>query len=68
MPDVRDALHQLRISQRDAAHLFGVSERAMRYYVSGEYPPPGPMKVLLALLVSGKITRRDCALAQPVPA
>jgi hypothetical protein len=53
---------------REAAHLFWVSERTMRYYVSGDYPPPGPMCVLLALLLSGKITRRDCALAQPVPA
>jgi hypothetical protein len=26
-----------------------------------------PEQMLLALLLSGKITRRDCALAQPVP-
>jgi DNA-binding transcriptional regulator YiaG len=61
--DVREALHRLRLSQREAAHLFGVSERAMRYYTSGEYLPSRSMRVLLALLLSGKITRRDCALA-----
>ena len=60
--NVRNILHQLRISQIEAASLVGVSQRAIRYYVSGERRPPTPIAKLLRLLASGKITRRDLAL------
>lgn len=42
---LRALLQQAGVSQRQAASLLGISERMMRYYLSGERPGPGGQAV-----------------------
>jgi hypothetical protein len=67
--NVRVILGLLEMNQVEAASLLGVSDRMLRYYMSGRYAAPLTVQKLLALLIQGKITRRDLALClrEPIP-
>lgn len=45
--ELREALDELGISQREAARRLRVSDRAVRYWVAGEREIPGPVEALV---------------------
>jgi transcriptional regulator with XRE-family HTH domain len=47
---LRELIKRAGLSQREAARRIGVSERAMRYYLSGERDAPYPVQYALESL------------------
>lgn len=45
--ELREALDELGISQREAARRLRVTDRAVRYWVAGEREIPGPVEALV---------------------
>lgn len=45
--ELREALEELGISQREAARRLRVSPRTVRYWVAGDREIPGPVEVLV---------------------
>lgn len=47
---LRELLERAGLSQREAARRIGISERVMRYYLSGEREAPYPVQYALESL------------------
>lgn len=52
-------IDRLGLSQLGAARLFGADGRTARRWALGERSVPGPVAILLRLLLAGKITTND---------
>lgn len=53
------AIDRLGLSQVGAAKLFGADPRTGRRWALGERSVPGPVAILLRLMLAGKITAKD---------
>jgi DNA-binding XRE family transcriptional regulator len=53
--DLTGARHTLGVSQKTLARFVGVSERQMIRYENGHSPIPGPLSLLLRILIDGSI-------------
>jgi DNA-binding transcriptional regulator YiaG len=56
---LRSLIEHLGLSQAEVARLFGVTSRAVQFWVTGERPISGPALVLFKLLDCGKIKPKD---------
>ena len=61
----RAALERLRLSQLGAARLFGADGRTARRWALGERSVPGPVAIILRLMLAGKITADDIVKTNP---
>ena len=59
----RATYKKLGYSQEGVAELLGIGKRTSQGYALDEYPVPGPMAILLRLLVAGKISVKDIEAA-----
>lgn len=48
-------LDRLNLSQVGAAKLFGIDDRTMRRYCSGELPAPRAITIALGLMIRGNV-------------
>lgn len=55
----RSALSRLGLTQTGAARLVGADERTARRWALGERTVPGPVVILLRLLLAGKVKVED---------
>lgn len=55
----RAALDRLKLSQLGAARLVGVDGRTARRWALGERSVPGPVAILLRLMLAGRISADD---------
>jgi len=53
------ALDRLGLSQVGAARLLGADPRTARRWALGERSVPGPVAIILRLMLAGKITAQD---------
>ncbi len=56
---LRRALERLELSQTGAARLFGVTDRTVRTWASGQGRIPESIAILLRLMLQGKVTAED---------
>ncbi len=55
----QSAIDRLGLSQVGAARLLGADPRTARRWALGERSIPGPVAILLRLMLAGKITAQD---------
>ncbi len=58
------AIDRLGLSQVGAARLVGADPRTARRWALGERSVPGPVAIILRLMLAGKITADDIRAAQ----
>lgn len=61
--DFSSALSRLALSQSGAAAVLGVSDRALRMWISGDRAVPEPVAKLMRLMVAGKVSPDDVRAA-----
>lgn len=67
-PQIQRAIDKLQLSQLGFGRLMKVDGRTVRKWVAGTQAPPASARILLTLLLQGKITIEDVeAAAAPAP-